>query len=337
MSDSIRTVFFFLTAIAFSAASFAAEKSPSRPDLKTAINKSIALLEKASAGSAKKRRCFTCHNQALPVITLVDAKRRGFKIDAANLQTQLKHTAAHLERGKPNYLKGRGQGGRASTAGHALWALEAGGWKPDDATKSVVHYLLQYRRKAGHWPHTSNRPPSGKSHFSATYMVLRGLDRFGTKANAEQIKERKQAALAWALKTKARDTEDRVFRLLTLHRLQAKPEELATEAKRLLSEQRDDGGWSQKPEMTSDGYATGGALFALSFTGQLKTSSEVWKRGVAFLLKSQQADGSWKVKSRSKPFQTYYETGYPHGKDQFISIAAGCWATMALLREFSPR
>jgi hypothetical protein len=36
------------------------------------------------------------------------------------------------------------------------------------------------------------------------------------------------------------------------------------------------------------------------------------------------------VKSRSKPFQPYYESGFPHAKDQFISIAASGWATAAL-------
>jgi hypothetical protein len=36
------------------------------------------------------------------------------------------------------------------------------------------------------------------------------------------------------------------------------------------------------------------------------------------------------VVSRSKPFQTYFESGYPHGKDQFISIAAAGWSTAAL-------
>ena len=30
------------------------------------------------------------------------------------------------------------------------------------------------------------------------------------------------------------------------------------------------------------------------------------------------------------PFQPYYETGFPHAKNQFISIAASGWATTAL-------
>jgi hypothetical protein len=48
------------------------------------------------------------------------------------------------------------------------------------------------------------------------------------------------------------------------------------------------------------------------------------------LLKTQQADGTWHVVTRSKPIQTYFETGFPHGKDQFISSAATGWAATAL-------
>jgi hypothetical protein len=42
-------------------------------------------------------------------------------------------------------------------------------------------------------------------------------------------------------------------------------------------------------------------------------------------------DGTWLVKSRSHPFQTYFESGFPHGPDQFISVAASGWATAALV------
>jgi hypothetical protein len=36
------------------------------------------------------------------------------------------------------------------------------------------------------------------------------------------------------------------------------------------------------------------------------------------------------VTSRSKPFQQYFETGFPHGKDQFISSHASSWAVVSL-------
>ena len=49
-----------------------------------------------------------------------------------------------------------------------------------------------------------------------------------------------------------------------------------------------------------------------------------------FLIADQREDGSWFVASRSKPFQPYFESGFPHGKDQFISMAASSWAVAAL-------
>jgi hypothetical protein len=48
------------------------------------------------------------------------------------------------------------------------------------------------------------------------------------------------------------------------------------------------------------------------------------------LLETQLADGSWFVASRSFPMVRYTKSGFPHGRSQFISAAATCWATMAL-------
>src|SRR5262249_22594364 len=94
--------------------------------------------------------------------------------------------------------------------------------------------------------------------------------------------------------------------------------------------QRQDGGWAQLPDMESDAYATGSALVALHQAGGLAVDDRAYRRGLSYLISTQRDDGSWHVVSRSKPFQTYFESGYPHGKDQFISIAAGGWATTAL-------
>ena len=72
-------------------------------------------------------------------------------------------------------------------------------------------------------------------------------------------------------------------------------------------------------------------MVALHRAGGLSPSHPSYARGVAFLVRTQLADGSWRVKSRSKPFQPYYETGFPHEKNQFLSAAATGWAATALL------
>jgi ankyrin repeat protein len=55
---------------------------------------------------------------------------------------------------------------------------------------------------------------------------------------------------------------------------------------------------------------------------------------LAFLLRTQAADGTWHVPSRlhdpARLSPDYFESGYPYGHDQFISIAGAAWAIMAL-------
>ena len=84
-------------------------------------------------------------------MALAAAKQRGFDIDEDNLAKQIEHTAKHLERGRKNYLEGKGQGGQVVTAGYALWALSAGGEKPNETTAAVTSYLLTRQSKKNHW------------------------------------------------------------------------------------------------------------------------------------------------------------------------------------------
>jgi squalene cyclase len=110
----------------------------------------------------------------------------------------------------------------------------------------------------------------------------------------------------------------------------ADSEQLANAAGALLSEQRPDGGWAQLPTLETDAYATGQALVALNLSRQVAVSDPAYQRGIAYLLRTQLADGSWLVRTRSFPFQPYKESGFPHGKDQWISTAGSSWAAMAL-------
>jgi N-acyl-D-amino-acid deacylase len=88
--------------------------------------------------------------------------------------------------------------------------------------------------------------------------------------------------------------------------------------------------------MQSDAYATGQVLVALRDSGALTVTSPAYARGVRYLLDTQRADGSWHVQSRAIPLQAYFESGFPHGQDQWISAAATNWATMALIPAARP-
>lgn len=300
--------------------------------IREAVAKSLPLLERSSITAMEERsNCFTCHHSGLPVMTLLAARDRRFPVDTANLHAQIEFTAAFLERNRENYLKGKGQGGQALTAGSALWTLELAGRRPDTTTEAVVEYLISYQKDLGHWKPSSIRPPSEESLFSTTFAALEGMKAFGTDAQKERIGERTGRVRSWLLATPGASTEDLVFRLWGLSVTDAGKEPLVHATRDLLRKQRGDGGWAQLDEMAADAYATGTALVALHRAGGLATNDPAYQSGLQWLLRAQLPDGSWHVRTRSKPIQKYFESGYPHGKDQFISITAACWATTALL------
>ncbi|MEJ7592589.1 MAG: prenyltransferase/squalene oxidase repeat-containing protein [Planctomycetaceae bacterium] len=302
----------------------------SQDAVRAAIQKAIPLLQQGASVSAKERKCFTCHNQALPVIALTEFAKRGFDVDREILQRQLQHTWDHLEKGKAEYHAGKGQGGQVMTAGYAMWALEAGAWEADETTAAVCHYLVEYHKDQNRWLPSSQRLPSMGSSFTATYVALRALSHYGTSEQADSIKARRDAAAKWFLENLPQDNEDRVFRLRTLPYLNAAEDAIQKDVEALLAIQQTDGGWSQTDEMTSDAYATGTVLTALQEVGRLPVSHPAIVSGCRYLIDSQLEDGTWHVVTHAKPIQTYYESGFPHGPDQFISITATAWAALAL-------
>src|SRR5207248_2676861 len=203
------------------------------------------LLRKGAAGYAEHRECFSCHNQALPLLALSTARDRGFDVGEQDIEKLLRLTADSLARGRDNYRKGRGQGGQADTAGYALFALDVGGRQPDETTAAVAEYLLQRDKDADHWRVSSHRPPSEASSFTTTFLAVRGLRKFATPGQKERVAARLDGARRWLLKTPARDTEDRVFRLWGLKLAGAADGDVKAAVRELVGTQRKDGGWAQ--------------------------------------------------------------------------------------------
>jgi hypothetical protein len=308
----------------------AADAEPTPEQVKPAVTKSLALLQKSADEYTKQRECFSCHHQALPLLAMTAAKARGFDVSAKTLENQVTHTLKHLATNRDRYKKGLGQGGQADMAAYGLFALELGGAKPDATTAAVAEYLLVRDEDRDFWRTSANRPPTEASSFTTAYFSLRGLRKYGTPEQVERIEQKTAKVRKWLLETEAKDTEDRVFRVGALKLAGADDKDVKAAADELLKAQRDDGGWGQTADMDSDAYATGTALVMLNEAGGLAVADGAYRRGAAFLLKQQRDDGSWYVKSRSKPFQTYFESGFPYEKDQWISISASSWATAAL-------
>jgi hypothetical protein len=309
----------------------AAPPPPPSP-VHAAIAKALPLLVKGSRGQLEERNCFACHHQAPPILALTTARDRGFTVRREDVHDQIEFLAAQLHRERDDYRKGEVLSGNGIRAGYALATLEHGGWKPDASTEAAVELLLADSKDLDHWTPAIPRPPTGASHFTATYLALRGLRAWGTAGQKERIAKRIAIVREWLLKATPKDTEDRVSHLRALREVGIQGKLVQEVMQDLLRRQRSDGGWGQLDEMDSDAYATATALLALHQAGGLPSSDKVYQRGVAWLLKSQRSDGTWLVHTRSMPIQKYFESGFPHGKHQFISMAATGWAVTALAR-----
>lgn len=311
-------------------------REEARAEAKAAVEKALPLLQNAAEGHVAKKTCFACHNQTPSMLAITAASERGFTIKNEDLSKQMKFVAEFLDRNRENFKQGKGTGGQVDSAGAALFTLELGRWKPDATTEAVVEYLLLRDKNADHWRPASNRPPTVASPFTTNYLAIRALKKWGAEAQKDRIDARIETVRVWLQKATVKDTEDRVFRLFALEAVSEPVKNRQPAIEDLLRSQRKEGGWGQLDSMDSDAYATGSALVALHQAGGLATDDPVYQRGVAFLIKNQFEDGSWHVRTRSKPIQTYFESGFPHGKDQFVSVAASGWATTALTLSLAP-
>jgi len=291
-----------------------------------AVARAVSLIEKSAATYVDKRECFSCHHQALAMMAMSRAKLSEIELQPDSLSTQVQFSLEYFGDRRKRLLKGEGVPGGAYNAGYALTGLAATGTPKNEVTKALVRYLLKSEHKDGGWRIRTHRPPLEDSHFTATALGIKGIAEFAQPAEKAEPAKR---ALAWLKKTEPKSTEDHAFKLLGLHWGDAKLEKQKV-AEALIELQSPDGGWSQTTDMKSDAYATGLALSALRQSGALTANSPQYKSGIKWLLDHQEPDGSWRVKTRSKPIQKYFESSFPHGKDQFISISATCWAVIEL-------
>jgi len=312
------------------AAGFAGEDA-SPTEVRQAVNRAMPVMLQSIAEYPRHNTCFSCHHQGAPMFALALAKSHGYSVAEKPLQAIVQTTTADLHADLALYTNGKGQPGGVTRAGYAMFTLEAAGAKHDEITGAVSGFLVQKDKELGYWRAASNRPPAEVSSFTNTFLSIRALKAFGDDAQKPAVAERIVKAKTWLERTPTKETEDRVFQLWGLKEAGADTALLQKLTRELAAEQKEDGGWAQLPGTNSDSYATSTVLIALILGGSLSPSDAVVQRGVHYLLKAQQPDGTWHVVTRSKAVQPYFESGFPYGRDQFISMAATAWSTAALV------
>ena len=302
---------------------------PDSAQLRATVDRGIQVVRKAAANYPKNRNCFSCHHQTLPMLAMVATRDRNIAIDDELLKSQAEFTHKSFQERIEPMREGKGIGGMAMTVAYGLWTLALVDWKPDETTEAMVTFLLKNQKDDGRWVFQTSRPPMEASYVTCTVLSAYYLQKFASESQRESADTAVAKAKSWLGTATIESQEDRAFLLWGLQLLGAEEIQIRASREKLLATQRDDGGWAQLDDMESDAYATGQVLFVLCATG-LSTTEKSYERGVEFLIKTQGEDGSWFVKTRSKPVQVFFDNGDPHGEHQFISIPATSWAVAAL-------
>ena len=300
-------------------------KSLPERSLAETVRPALALLEKQSHNFIRIGGCNSCHAQDLPSSAAAIARSRGLPAPKSIAQLPLHMHANNTERLMDlNAVN-------VSTLGWELFDLDVNQQPADEYTDSVVRLMKLMQTPAGNWSSfESRRPPMNTGLYQTTALSVYAIKKYGRPQDRDENRKSIARAAAWLEAAKPLTSQDRAFHLLGLAWAGASSASIQAAAKGLAAAQRPDGGWSQLPTMGSDAYATGQALYALNVSGAMPTSAAAFRKGVAYLLRTQHADGTWQVASRSIWVQPYFESGFPYAHNQWISTAGTSWAVMAL-------
>jgi N-acyl-D-amino-acid deacylase len=299
-------------------------------DARVSIARSVNLLLPTAPVIYQRRGCISCHSQALVAMAAAEARRKGIAINEEVEQTNLGQIVKTLQAAAEGAMQGDQPPGSIITIGYVAMALAAEAHPFDKITAALSHITAALQLPDGSWtPNGVSRPPSEDSLVTATALAIRVLTLYPIRARKAQVEEKLRRAQRWLLDVDARSAEDRAMRLMGLAWTKASRPEVEKGVKEVLGQQQASGGWRQRDELEPDAYATGISLYALRTAG-VPATNEAYLRGVKFLQQSQYQDGSWLVKTRSYPTQPYFESGYPFGNNQWVSVAGASWATLAI-------
>lgn len=315
----------------------ATELKPNRQNsIRKAVDDSLPLLQRVDASFTKNAGCTSCHNNSMEAMAVGLARRKGLALDESIASAQTRFTLEELAAVRDRIHQGFhiaavGDMFTDFTLGYELLGLHAQNHPADLNTDAVVQLIRSRQKPTGEWPYPrgDQRPPLCLDYVTQTTLAMRAIQLYPPKSDEAGCAEAVRRAAAWLAKAKAVNNDDRAWRLTGLAWAGSEPKAMRKALRELVSHQRSDGGWADRSALPSSAYATGLSLVALHTAG-LPVEDPVYQRGVRFLLRNQQEDGSWYVRTRALGFQPYFDSGFPHGYDQWMSAAGTSWATMAL-------
>jgi len=298
------------------------------------IERGLAFLERDALKWRNDNECATCHHGAMTVWALGEAKRHGYAVSDATLADFAKWTKdrwlANIDQprdSRPGWNLVNTSAIYLAVMSQSSPPLEV--LSPDERRR-IADHVARHQEEDGSWlsPPPANGPPpvweSTEVRVLWANLALQTGDALQTEA--ANVRASREKAAQWLRQAETgSSTHAAALRLLSSIRAGNSQPETQPATDQLFAKQRSDGGWGQLDDLSSDAFATGQALYVLNVAGVNVDRTEV-KRGLAFLVRTQNDDGSWPMKSRAHPGAKPFTNPIP------ITYFGSAWAILGMVR-----
>ncbi len=314
------------------AAPVAGQTAPAQ--VREAVVRALVPVQKAQETwyTTNKQVCASCHHQYQPALAYRAAREHGVPVNEAIARADAARafTFADIDRAiQYQYVIEP-----SVDDAYRLIGAHAAGVPPNLGAAIYARLLISRQNADGTWDGFHQRPPSSYSRFTMATLGLRAVQLYHHRSQQAAASAAVARARGYLETHAAPDTEGRAYQLLGLKWAGASAGRLRQLGRELVGTQQADGGWSSRAGRASEAYSTGQALVALHDGAGVAVTDPAWRRGVAYLLKTQAADGTWHATTRLRPpaplSPPYFDAGYPYEHDQFLSMSGATWAIMAL-------
>jgi ankyrin repeat protein len=297
-------------------------------DLATALDRSLPLLQHSSTKYFQESGCVGCHHQMATMMAVGAARNAGVRVDEAAERELLDQVKNEFRSQREMFL----EGGDREVLVRRLFALTEAGYPADPITDSAVVAVMSKQTADGSWRRyvPISRAPMQEGAIALTAEAVRTMAVYAPPGLEAETSDHIARARTWLLHARARTTDDQAMLLLGLWSSKASDGEIRKAAGSLIALQRRDGGWGGNPNLRSDAFSTGEALYALHESGSATVHDGVYRRAIDFLLRTQDVNGAWHVPSRAVKVMPYFDSDFPFGDDQWISAAGTAFADVAL-------
>lgn len=285
--------------------------------------RAVAFLVREVPAWSRENGCFSCHNNGDAARALYAAKQHGLAVPASALADTSawvsQPTRWDHNKGDPGFSDKRLA--NLQFAASLLAAVETGHVTDATALRAAAERVAADQDVNGAWPVEAQDTLGSPATYGtklATFTAWRVL----SAADAGQARQSAVRAGEWL----RRAPMNNVPAAATLLRFALRDDftnapQRRTEAIALLRRaQTSDGGWGPYPDVPAEVFDTAIALLALAELPRDAAVEAMIRRGRAFLLSQQRADGSWAATTRPSGGESYAQ-----------QMSTTGWAAQALL------